>query len=218
MKKIILIYSTGCLILLYTVEQILQTPYIVKTIVKIPLFTLFPYLILHRFFKTTLLIRLIKSKKIFVFLWSAIVFLTVFAAAFALKSFIDTEAIGMDFSRRMKLDNQNMILAAVYTIFINSFMEEYFFRGFIFQRLSASGHYKFAYLFSSAAFAVYHVSIFKSWFSMGLMTLMLTGLFAGGLIFAFFVKKSGSVLTSWFIHVSADLALVLFGFYVLHMI
>jgi len=47
---------------------------------------------------------------------------------------------------------------------------------------------------------------------------MLLGLFAGGLLFAYFVKKTGSILASWFIHVSADLALIIFGFWVLDLL
>ena len=74
---------------------------------------------------------------------------------------------------------------------------------------------KSAYFISSAAFAIYHVSIIEAWFSLWLMLVMLLGLFAGGLLFAYFVKKTGSIVASWLIHVSADLALVLFGFLVL---
>ncbi len=111
-----------------------------------------------------------------------------------------------------------MILAAVYTIFVNSLIEEYFFRGFIFQGLLKKGWNKRAFIISSSAFAIYHVSVFKAWFGIGLMMVMLLGLFAGGLIFAYFVKKTKSLFASWFIHISADLALIVFGFWILDLL
>lgn len=215
MKKIIIVYSVICLLILYVVEQILMTPYIIKTIVKIPMFTLLPFIIQHYLLKSKFSIGIKKSERKDIFLWSVFVFVIIFAASFALKSFLDIEAISSDFSNRMMLSNRDMIIAGVYTIFVNSLIEEYFFRGFIFQELLKQGWHKSTFIISSAAFAVYHVSIFEAWFGIGLMMLMLLGLFAGGLIFAYFVKKTESILASWFIHVSADLALIIFGLWVL---
>jgi membrane protease YdiL (CAAX protease family) len=159
-----------------------------------------------------------KSEQKNILLWSVFIFVIISAASFALKSLLDIEAISSDFSNRMMLSNRDMILAAVYTIIVNSLIEEYFFRGFIFQGMLNQGWHKPAFIISSAAFAVYHVSIFKAWFGIGLMMFMLIGLFAGGLIFAYFVKKAESILASWFIHVSADLALIIFGLWVLDLL
>ncbi|NQT59614.1 MAG: CPBP family intramembrane metalloprotease [Bacteroidetes bacterium] len=218
MKIKIIAYSVACLLILYVVEQILMTPYIIKTIIKIPMFTLFPFVIQHYLLQSKFSIRIKKTEQKFTLLWSIFMFMLIFAAAFVLKSFIDIEAISSDFINRMKLSNRGMVFAGVYTIFVNSLIEEYFFRGFIFQELLKRGWHKPAYIISSAAFAIYHVSIFEAWFSTGLMMVMLVGLFVGGLIFAYFVKKTESILASWLIHVSADLALVLFGFLVLDLL
>ena len=215
MKRTIIAYSIICLLILHVVEQILMTPYIIKTIVKIPMFTLFPFVIQHNLLKSKFSIRIKKSEQRFILIWSVFVFVISFVVAIALKSLIDIEAIGSDLSNRMKLSNRDMVLAALYTIFINSLIEEYFFRGFIFQELLKQGWHKPAYIISSTAFAIYHVSIFAAWFDIGLMMVTLLGLFSGGLIFAYFVKKTESILASWFIHVSADLALIIFGFWML---
>ena len=215
MKKIIIAYSLVCLLILYVVEQILMIPYVIKTIVKIPMFTLFPFLIQQYLLKIKFSIGIKKSEQKNILLWSVFIFVIISSASFVLKSFLDIEAISSDFSNRMMLSSGNMIIAAVYTIFVNSFIEEYFFRGFIFQGLLKQGWHKPAYIISSAVFAVYHVSIFEAWFGPGLMMVMLLGLFTGGLIFAYFVKKTESILASWFIHVSADLALITFGLWIL---
>ncbi len=218
MSAKVITYTIFCLILLYIVEQVLMTPYVIKTVVKIPLFTLFPFILQQYFLQTKTSLRMKRSEWKFTLFWSIFIFVLIFAAAFSLKSFIDIEAISSDFSSRMQLNRNSMIIAGIYTIFINSFIEEYFFRGFIFQEMFKQGLKKSAYLISSAAFAIYHVTIFEAWFSVWLMMIMLFGLFTGGLLFAYFVKKTGSILTSWLIHVSADLALVLFGFLVLDLL
>ncbi len=215
MKKVIIAYSIVCLIVLYVIEQVLMIPYIIKTIIKIPMFTLLPFVINHYLIKLKLSLRIKKSEQRFIFRWSVIIFIITFTAAFALKAFIDIDAISYDFSNRMMLSPKDMIPAAVYTIFVNSLIEEYFFRGFIFQGLLKQGWNIPAYIISSAAFAVYHVSIFAAWFGLGLMALMLLGLFSGGLIFAYFVKRTESILASWFIHISTDLSLIIFGFWML---
>ncbi len=218
MKKIIIVYSVVCLLILYALEQILMTPYIIKTIIKIPMFTLFPFLIQHYILKSGFSIKIKKSEQKNILLWSVLVFGIISAVSFTLKSFLDIEAISSDFSNRMMLRNKDMISAGVYTIFINSLIEEYFFRGFIFQGLLKQGWHKPAYIISAAAFAVYHVSVFEAWFSIYFMMFMLLGLFAGGLIFAYFVKKTESILAPWFIHVSADLALIIFGLWILDLL
>ena len=213
MKRIIIAYSIVCLLILYMVEQVFMTPYFIKTIIKIPLFTLFPFVIQRCLLKSEFSIRIKKPGQKIILFWSVFIFVIIIAAAFALKSFIDIEAISSDFANRMKLSGQGMVLAGVYTILVNSLIEEFFFRGFIFQELLKRGWKKPAYIISSAAFAMYHVSVFEAWFGAGLMMVLLLGLFAGGLIFAYFVKKTESILASWFIHISADLALVVFGIF-----
>ncbi len=213
MKKTIIIYSIVSLIILYIIEQILLTPYIIKTLIKIPVFTLFPYLIQHYFFKIKFSVKIKKTERGSVYLWSVLVFIIILIVAFIIKSFINIDAISQDFSDRMMLNRNSMIIAALYTIIFNSFIEEYFFRGFIFQNLIKRELQSIAFVLSSLAFALYHVSIFKTWFNPGLMLLMLIGLFAGGLIFAHFAKKAESILAPWIIHISADLALILFGIF-----
>ncbi|MCK5154885.1 MAG: CPBP family intramembrane metalloprotease [Spirochaetales bacterium] len=213
MKRKIIAYSVVCLLLLYVVEQVLMTPYFLKTIIKIPMFTVFPFMIQRFLLKSKFSVRIKKSEQKFILLSSIFIFVIITVVAFVLKSFIDIEAISSDFANRMKLSGQGMILAGVYTIFVNSLIEEYFFRGFIFQELLKRGWKKPAYIISSAAFAMYHVTVFEAWFGIGLMMVMLLGLFVGGLIFAYFVKKTESILASWIIHISADLALVVFGIF-----
>ena len=43
-------------------------------------------------------------------------------------------------------------------------------------------------------------------------------LFSGGLIPSYFVKKKENILTSWFMHISTGLALIIFGFWMLELL
>ena len=66
-------------------------------------------------------------------------------------------------------------------------------------------------------FALYHVSILQGWFSPALYALAMTGLVVGGLLFNWLGSHSKSLLPSYFVHMSANLAintvgLILFGF------
>ena len=96
-------------------------------------------------------------------------------------------------------------------------LEEFFFRGFAFLTLRRFFSAKFAYLYSAVVFAVYHVSILQGWFSPALYALAMAGLAAGGLLFDWLDSRTGSLLPSYFVHMSANLAintvgLILFGF------
>lgn len=211
MKLKIIIYSIISLVILYFSEQIFMLPYITKTIIKIPIFFLIPII----YSKYNLAFKIKKLEVKYILLFSLFIFSIIMSAYYILKPFIDINAISYDFSNRMLLDKSSIIIAIIYTLFINSFIEEIFFRGFIFQGLLNQGWNKRAYIFSSSLFAVYHIAIFKTWFNINLILLILVGLFIGGIIFSYFVKRTKSFLSSWIIHMSADLAIIMIGIKIL---
>lgn len=208
MKKILL-YSFCCLLILYTVEQVLELPYLIKTLIKLPLFTVYP---LHTIKKMSFE----RNRKEFkpVILVSIFVFFVIMVAFLILNSFISFDTIQNDFKNRMQISTSQFMWAGIYTIFINALIEEIFFRGFIFMNLLKENRL-LAYLISAGLFAVYHMAIFKTWFSLPIFSLIMFGLFIGGVIFCYFVEKTNSFLASYMIHVSADLAIVLIGIRVL---
>jgi len=208
MKKILL-YSLCCLFILYAVEQVFELPYILKTLIKLPLFTVYPlYTIKKMSFKIN------KSEFKPVIALSVFVFMIIIIAFLILNSFINFDTIQDDFVNRMQISTTQFVWASIYTIVINALIEEIFFRGFIFMNLLKKNRV-LAYLISSGLFAIYHMAIFKTWFSLPIFLLIMFGLFVGGLIFSHFVEKTNSFLASYMIHVSADLAIVLIGVRVL---
>ena len=205
MRKIIY-YTIMVIVGLFIVEQVLTLPYILKTAIKLPLFTIYPlYMMkgikLHGDFKKPMIVAMM-------------VFAIIIIAYLVLGVFIDVEAIRYDMSHRMNITKSMFVIAAIYTVFINAFIEEVFFRGFIFKGLLNHSR-KLSYIISALSFAIYHIAIFMTWFNIALTSLILLGLFVGGLIFNYFVEDTDSILSSYMIHIAADLAIVLIGIQVL---
>jgi len=197
--------------ILFYVEQVLMIPYLLKTMLKIPMFIGFPFIIKRFILKEKMKFYINGKNLKVILLWSILVASVITVVFIITKGFIDTVLIATDFEERMKITKTMFIFAGLYTIIGNSFIEEYFFRGFIFQSLYNKGLYKVSYILSALLFAIYHVGIFMTWFSLPIMFLVLFGLFVGGLIFSYFVKKTNSVLASYIIHMSADIAIIIIG-------
>lgn len=201
MKKT-LQYAIAVIAILFIVEQVIELPYLIKTCVKLPLFTLIPYLSLR-----PMKLKMTKAHAKWIVIIAGGVFVVILAAYFILGFLVDFDLILADFQNRMVINKPLFIVASLYTIFINAFAEELFFRGFIFQQHQSHK----ASLISAAMFAIYHVSIIGTWFSPWILLLVLTALFIGGLIFNYFVRRTESLLGSYIIHMTADLAIVFIG-------
>lgn len=102
---------------------------------------------------------------------------------------------------------------ALYILFGNSLMEEFFFRGIL---PALFGQSKLRLILPSFFFAIYHVAIFLPWFSPPLLALAVTGLWIGGFIFQLANERSGTILPSWIIHMFADIGVLLVGVYIIY--
>lgn len=106
----------------------------------------------------------------------------------------------------------NFVLVSLYIALVNSLLEEFFFRGFGFLALRQQAGQRGANLFSAGAFALYHVAIMTSWFSLPLFLLLITSLFVAGLLFNWLDARSGSLYPSWLVHICANFAVNTVGF------
>ncbi|ERJ12164.1 CPBP family intramembrane glutamic endopeptidase [Haloplasma contractile] len=211
---IILASLLACLVL-YLVEQVLQADYIVKTVAKILLFVVLPYLYIKLIKKSTLIKELqlrgsINQIKLGLIFGTAS-FLIVLLTYFLLQDQLNLDQIADELKTKSNVTAQNFILIGIYITFGNSFLEEFFFRGFIFLNLYESGRKRLAYLFSSVLFGVYHIAIFQTWFNVWLIGLALIGLIVIGLIFNWINTHSKNFLNSWIVHILADSAIILIG-------
>ncbi|WP_248512298.1 CPBP family intramembrane glutamic endopeptidase, partial [Sporosarcina sp. NCCP-2222] len=129
-----------------------------------------------------------------------------------LRSYIDLHALKMDLADS-GITPLVFPAIALYILIGNSLLEEFFFRGLLPDVLGQS---KLRLLLPPFFFAIYHVAIFLPWFTAPILLLAIAGLWTGGFIFQLANEKSGTILPSWIIHMSADLGILLIGVYLLY--
>ena len=95
---------------------------------------------------------------------------------------------------------------------MNSFLEEFFFRGYGFITLKKYTSRRFAYIFSSVIFAIYHVGMLVDMFNIWTSILLLVGLIIGGCIFNYLNEANDNIYPSWFVHMFANFAINTIGF------
>ncbi len=129
------------------------------------------------------------------------------AAYLVLQRYIDLGQIKTLLSEQQGITATTYVWVAIYATLGNSMLEEVFFRGFLVQR-----GFKRPWLFSSALFSFYHLTIFISWFSCWVTLIALVGLFVGGLMFCWLNGDRKSIWNSWAMHVMADISIFAIGF------
>lgn len=215
-RKYIIITSLLACTILYFVEQVLVVNYMVKTIAKILLFTLIPYyyirFIKRLSFKDFMSFKTVDKHHLKLGLFFGVgSFIIIFITYYLLQNIIDFGSIVDELQHKSKITPTNFTVVGLYITFGNSFLEEFFFRGFIFLNLYQLRLKKTAYVYSSLLFAFYHIAIFKTWFNIWLIGLALIGLIVIGFIFNWLNTKSKNFLNSWIVHILADSAIILIG-------
>lgn len=214
LKKVFIIVVTSILscLFLYFIERILLVHYETKTISKILLFSLLP-LLYWKFFKRSTSKTEKKKNFLLSIIFSAATFSIIWIGYFIFQPLINFNSINDE----LELSQSEFLLRGIYIIVGNSFLEEFFFRGYIFLNLYELKLKKIAYIFSSILFAVYHIAMFQSWFPLPIMLLVLLSLFVIGFVFNYLCTRVSSFTGSWMVHASADLAIILIGWYTFYL-
>jgi membrane protease YdiL (CAAX protease family) len=208
--KIILIITLGCIAMALT-DGIWQPGYAMKSAVKILFFLGIPLIFLRKDFNSKLFgFRKETLPKLITFGLGIYGF--ILAAYFILGPYFDFSSVVSGLEEQLGVNADNFIFVAIYISFVNSLLEEYFFRGIAFIELKTLTSRKFAYGFSATMFALYHVAMLIGLFDWYLIVLMLVALVVGGFIFNFINEKEESVLASWTVHLFANLAINTVGF------
>ncbi len=197
------------------VDGIISPPYLYKSIIKVVIFVLIPmtYFLTEKE-KTKRLVKLFHPKKRSVFVAGGLgigVFLVVMLTFFALGNLIDLEGIRDSLTSDAGVNADNFLYVALYISFFNSLLEEFFFRGYAFLTLKREIGKGFAYAFSSAMFALYHVGMTDGWFDLPIYILSMFGLFVGGCVFNYLNEKCDSILPSYIVHMFANFAINTIG-------
>jgi membrane protease YdiL (CAAX protease family) len=215
-KKYIIFSSLLACILLYFIEQVLVVSYVIKTLIKVLFFILIPYIYLKNI-KKQQLSKSISYKSIdkhhlkMGFLFGILSFVIILIAYYILRNFIDLQGISEELQQKSNITASSFIFVGLYITLGNSFLEEYFFRGFIFLNLYELKSKRFAYIYSSLLFGLYHIGIFKTWFNIQLVGIALLGLICIGFVFCWLDTKSKNFINSWIVHILADSAIIIIG-------
>lgn len=201
-------------VLMAVIDGIFKADYSIKSLIKLVLFLILPALY-------SLCDKDINLKQVFLLKKSGwklavplciSVYVVILGGYLLLRGVFDFSKITTSLTNNIGVTGKNFIFVSLYISFVNSLLEEFFFRGFAFLTLKRITGRRFAYLFSAGVFAVYHIAMMIGWFSPVVFLIILAGLFAGGLIFDYLNEKSATVYPSWLVHMFANFAINTVGF------
>ncbi|MBP3314430.1 MAG: CPBP family intramembrane metalloprotease [Clostridia bacterium] len=198
------------------VDGIVRPQYFIKSLIKIALFLLVPlvYFLLNRAERGELK-KLFKPRCRELLLSLSLglgIFAVILGGYFLLRSVIDFSGIADKLTGDVGVNRDNFVFVSLYISFVNSLLEEFFFRGFAFLTLKRNTTRKFAHSFSALAFSLYHAGMMIGWFGIGIVLLALAGLYVGGVIFNILNEKSENIYASWLSHMFANFAINTIGF------
>jgi membrane protease YdiL (CAAX protease family) len=198
------------------IDAFVRPNYFLKIPIKILFFLALPILF---FLKNKDVLR--DFKKIFVFKKAGIlkalllglgVYAVILGGYFLTRNIIDFSNVTSSLTEGMGITAENFIFVSLYISLMNSFLEEFFFRGFGFITLKKYTSRSVAYLFSSTLFAIYHIGMLVGMFNLGALALLLMGLIIGGCIFNYLNELNDNIYPSWFVHMFANFAINTVGF------
>ncbi len=132
---------------------------------------------------------------------------------------LDTEQIMMSISQKVsdwQLTKQTYILFALFVAFIHSFLEEYYWRWFIFRGLLSKYSLHSAAIVSSLGFMSHHVLVISQLFSSWHLLIFCSVCIAfAGYIWCLLYYRTGSLLGGYISHIVADVVLVYLGYHML---
>jgi membrane protease YdiL (CAAX protease family) len=110
------------------------------------------------------------------------------------------------------VDATKIMFVGVYMITINSLIEEFFWRGFVFQELSKRNKAIVAQLLTGIGFAIYHVAIFYDWFNPIILGIATFGLTGYSIIMNYIYKAYKDLFSCWLVHAMVDTVQILIAF------
>jgi membrane protease YdiL (CAAX protease family) len=200
-----------------SIFELLEISYLIKTIIKIFLFLCVPILFslitkkvdIFSFLKTKDSKSILKS-----IILGVVIYIAMILGYIVIKDFIPPEQITNSLNK-INITFDNFLYVSLYISFVNSFIEEFLFRGFACIGVSKKSNGIFFIIMSSLIFSLYHIGIMVNWFSIPVFILLIIGLFACGLFFCYLNRKNSNIYNSWMIHMFANFAINSIGFYML---
>lgn len=216
-KTLYIILSVLVLSLIMSfVDAVIRPTYFVKSVIKIVLFLVVPmiYFVLFRDEVSQMKQLFVPRRKDLLqsLAMGVAIYIVIVGGYFLLRGVIDFSAITGNLTANAGITADNFIYVATYISFVNSFLEEFFFRGFAFITLKNQTNRKFAYILSASLFSIYHAGMTTGWYHIIVFVLGLIVLFIGGCIFNYLNEKCDNIYPSWLVHMFANFALNTVGF------
>lgn len=220
-RNYVLATTVVCALVMAFVDGVVQPSYAVKSAFKLLLFLCVPlgYFALFRAWDQLKALFTLKKVELLIALGLGIgAFVVITGGYMVVSRFFDLDAAIWQMTAEGGVNPKNFLYVSTYIALVNSMLEEFFFRGYAFLNLKSLASRPVAYLFSAVLFAVYHLGMVSGngnpliW---GGALILLT---AAGLILNALNERSGSILTSWLLHMCANLAINTVGFYVFGML
>lgn len=204
--------AVGCLVMGW-MDAVVQPGYLVKSLCKLALFLLLPWLCRYRRhpaqFKRLFALQGLSLRPL---LLGPGVYGGILLLYIGIGRFFDfTQVVGA-LDRDLGVGPGNFWLVSLYIALVNSLLEEFFFRGFGYLALRESLSRPWAHLFSALSFALYHVAMLVGWFRLDLLSLLIALLVCAGLFLSWLDEKSRTLYPSWLVHMFANLAINTVGF------
>ncbi len=213
------IICTAMLVLSFVmniVDVFIRPGYFVKSVIKITLFggAAGVYFVFNRndFYGMKPLFNFDIKKLKLPFLLGIVCYVGIAGGYILLQDYLDFSRITGKLASDMGVTAQNFIWVSLYIALCNSFLEEFFFRCFGFMVLKKHAGRNFAYIFSRVVFAFYHVGMTLGWVNILLYAAGFAGLVMGGMIFNSLNEETGSIYSSWIVHMFINFGINTVGF------
>jgi membrane protease YdiL (CAAX protease family) len=218
-KRTIIAFVLSACILMAWVDGS-KLDYVTKALLKILTFSLIP-LIYFKVMNKMSLRSLFQVKLLdlrIALILGCVLYTVILLIYFLLGNFFDLSLVSKILEDNFGSGTLNFVPIAFYIAIINSFLEEFFFRGFAYLALFKVSTKRFANIFSSIMFAFYHVflmfGLFQFWLYLGALGLMIIA----GYLFNALDHKSQSIIPSWLFHSLTNWGINTIGFILLKII
>lgn len=120
---------------------------------------------------------------------------------------LDKAMIAEKIAQQFSVTSRTVLWIAPITIFLNSLLEEFFYRGFAFGQL-VRRHRRLAYLLPAAAFTLQHMLFIHHWAAPLPLLLAVVGLFVFALVLEKTYEAADSIVAPWVVHILGDVAMM----------
>ncbi len=146
-----------------------------------------------------------------------VIFALILAGYFLFRHWIDVQRVSSNAKDAGLTSPLLYILLAVYWCTINSLLEEYVWRWFVFTRCEAVMPRWPAVIASGLFFTLHHIIALNAYFDWRVTTLGAVGVFVGGATWSWIYLKYRNIYAGYVSHVFADLAVFGIGYVLIFM-